>query len=128
VSRERGAMSALLLAIAGVVALVAMMTAAVGVLLAEREHAATAAEAAALAAAVATYPLAGGGEPHQAAALYAAANGAHVITCTCDVDDSMKRRTVVVTVGVEADIPLFGEVLVGRTARAEFDPVDWLGR
>ncbi|MFZ0625782.1 MAG: hypothetical protein WAN34_04735, partial [Acidimicrobiia bacterium] len=82
----------------------------------------------ALAAAVATYPPAGGGDPRQAAAEYAAANGAHLITCSCDVDDSLAGRTVAVTVGVEADIPLFGEVLVGRTARAEFDPVDWLGR
>jgi hypothetical protein len=127
-SNERGAMSALLLAIGAVVALVAGATAAVGVLLAEREHAATAAEAAALAAAVATYPPAWSADPDEVAAEYAARNGAHLISCGCPVDASLRARTVVVTVGLVADVPIFGEVLVGRTARAEFDPIDWLGR
>jgi hypothetical protein len=40
----------------------------------------------------------------------------------------MRPRVVAVTVALRADLPLFGEVAVGKTARAEFEPRLWLGR
>jgi hypothetical protein len=35
---------------------------------------------------------------------------------------------VAVTVTLTARLPVLGDVLVGKTARAEFDPRAWLGR
>ena len=60
-----------MLGLCGLVATVGIGTAALGVLFAAREQAATAAEAAALAAAVATYPPAAEGPPQRLAAEFA---------------------------------------------------------
>lgn len=117
-----------MLGICGLVATVGVATAALGVLFDAREQAATAAEAAALAAAVATYPAATGGSPEDLAAEFASRNGARLISCWCDVDPSLRSRVVAVTVALTADVPLFGEMAVGKTARAEFEPRAWLGR
>jgi secretion/DNA translocation related TadE-like protein len=125
---DRGAATVLLVGWCAFVAAIGVGSAALGVLFDAREQAATAAEAAALAAAVATYPPTGAGSPQALAAEYATRNGARLVSCWCDVDGSMAVRVVAVTVALTADLPLFGEMLVGKTARAEFDPGAWLGR
>ncbi|MEX1125912.1 MAG: Rv3654c family TadE-like protein [Acidimicrobiia bacterium] len=110
-----------------VIAMVGVAATSVGALLAAREEAYTAADAAALAAAVATYPPAGPGSPVALAAEYAARNGSRLISCRCQVDLSMRPRTVTVTTGREVDVPIFGPVMVRASARSEFDPGLWLG-
>jgi hypothetical protein len=128
VRTDRGAGTVLILGLCGLVATVGVGTAALGVLFDAREKAAAAAEAAALAAAVATYPAAADGPPARLASMMAGHNGARMISCSCDLDASLDARVVAVTVALTADVPLFGEVDVGRTARAEFEPRLWLGR
>ena len=125
---EGGGATILVIALCAFVATVGVGTASIGALFDAREQAATAAEAAALAAAVATYPPTGAGSPQKLAAEYAALNGARMVSCWCDVDSTLQARVVAITVSLTADVPLFGEVLVGKTARAEFDPRSWLGR
>jgi Flp pilus assembly protein TadG len=125
---ERGAGTILMIGLCALIAAIGVGTAALGVLFDARENAATAAEAAALAAAVATYPSAAGRAPGDLAAEYASRNGARVVSCWCPVDPTLRPRVVAVTVALTADVPLFGEVLVGKTARAEFEPRAWLGR
>jgi secretion/DNA translocation related TadE-like protein len=127
-SGERGAATILMVGCCALIATVGVASAAIGVLFDAREKAATAAEAAALAAAVATYPPTGSGDPDALAAEFASRNGARLVTCSCRVDGSIRSRVVVVTVALAAEVPLFGEVLVGKTARAEFEPRAWLGR
>jgi hypothetical protein len=128
VTHDRGSVTILVLWLCALVTVIGVATAALGVLFDAREKAATAAEAAALAAAVATYPPAGGGSPQSIAAEYAARNEARLVSCRCPVDGRIRARVVVVTVALTADVPVLGEVLVGKTARAEFDPRVWLGR
>lgn len=125
---EQGGMTILMVALCALVATIGIATTALGVLFDAREKAATAAEAAALAAAVATYPPTAAGLPESLAAEYAARNDAELVSCWCPVDSTLQTRVVAVTVALTADIPVFGEVLVGKTARAEFDPRAWLGR
>jgi hypothetical protein len=125
---DRGGITILMVAVCALVATIGVATAALGVLFDARERAATAAEAAALAAAVATYPPTGAGMPESLAAEYAARNDAEMVSCWCPVDGTLQTRVVAVTVALTADIPVFGEVLVGKTARAEFNPRAWLGR
>lgn len=125
---ERGAGTILMIGLCALVAAVGVATTALGVLFDAREKAATAAEAAALAAAVATYPPAGVEDPDGLAAEYASRNGARVVSCSCRVDPTLRPRVVAVTVALKAEVPIFGEVLVGKTARAEFEPRAWLGR
>jgi hypothetical protein len=127
-SDDRGTATILMIGMCALVATVGVATAALGALFDAREQAATAAEAAALAAAVATYPPVGAGSPEPLAAEYASRNGARMVSCWCPVDGALRARVVAVTVALTADIPVFGEVLVGKTARAEFDPRAWLGR
>jgi hypothetical protein len=117
-----------MLGLCGLVATVGVGTAGLGALFDAREKAATAAEAAALAAAVATYPPAADGPPDRLAGEMAVSNGARLISCWCDVDPSLDARVAAVTVVLTTDLPLFGEVDVGKTARAEFEPRLWLGR
>ena len=117
--------------VSGVVALLATGTIAVASLAAlygARSQAALAADAAALAAAPATYPSASAGSPAQLADAFARANGAVLVTCECSVNGSLSARVVVVEAGVGVDVPLFGRHVVRATARAEFDPRQWLGR
>jgi hypothetical protein len=121
-------MTILMVALCALVATIGVATVALGALFDARERAATAAEAAALAAAVATYPPAGAGAPDDLAAELATRNGARLVSCSCPRDSTLRKRVVVVTVALTANVPVFGEVLVGRTARAEFEPRAWLGR
>ena len=118
-------------AMSAAVALVAVVSVAVaglGTLYSARAQAQTAADAAALAAAVATYPPAATSSPHAAARLVAAENSAGVISCFCPRNGDLEPRVVEVVVGIEADVPVFGEWLVRASSRAEFDPVRWLGQ
>lgn len=112
-----------------VVAVIGVAATSVGALVAAREEAHTAADAAALAAAVATYPpaAAGSGSPAALATEYAARNGSMLISCRCQVDLSMRPRTVTVTTAREVDVPIFGPIVVRASARSEFDPRLWLG-
>jgi secretion/DNA translocation related TadE-like protein len=128
VSGDRGAATILILALCGFIAFIGIATAALGVMLSARERAMTAAESAALGAAVATYPPAATGSPGSVAAELARANGARLVSCWCDVDHGFEPRVVAVTVALTVDLPLFGEIDVGKTARARFDPRAWLGR
>lgn len=127
-NRERGAATILVIGLCCLIAVIGIATASLGVMFHAREKAATAAEAAALAAAVATYPATGAGTPESLASEYAVRNDATLVSCWCDVDPTMQTRVVAVTVALTADLPILGEVLVGKTARAEFDPRAWLGR
>lgn len=118
-------------AVAGVIAILATMTLAIAelsVVYGARETAANGADAAALAAAVATYPPAGSGDtPMEAARLAAGGNGVAVLGCDCRVDSSMAPRVATVITSLDVELPLFGRVTVRARARAEFDPVRWLG-
>ena len=78
---DRGSAAVLMVAMAGVVAVVGMGSASVGLLLSGREVAATAAEAASLAAAVATYPPASSGAPVSVAIEMEEQNGARLESC-----------------------------------------------
>lgn len=121
--RERGSVAPLLLAVAGVVLVLAVGVADVGILLAARLQAAAAADAAALAAAPVTFrPFGATSGPDAEARRLAAANGARLTACSCRADPSWDARIVVV-VG-ERRVPLLGlgTVTVAASSRAEFDP------
>ncbi len=105
-------LAALLLAGAGIAVLGGGQLAAV--------RAQTAADAAALAAAPETFM---GGSPLTLARQYASANGAELVTCTCQVDRTWQIRRVTVTVRVPIDVWLLGAVVIARSATAEFEPV-----
>lgn len=126
--RQRGSVTPLLLAVAGVVLVLAVGVADVGILLAARLQAAAAADAAALAAAPVTFrPFGATSGPDAEAQRLAAANGARLTACSCDTDPSWNARIVVVT--VERRVPLLGlgTVTVAASSRAEFDPAKLLG-
>lgn len=125
--RDRGSVTVLMLAVTGLLAATLTGATSVGLLLAGRETAATAAESAALAAAVATYPGTARGSPASEASRAAQANGARLESCSCPVDGSLGERTVTVRTSVAVDVPLFGTLRVRGAARAEFDPLRWLG-
>lgn len=125
---ERGSVFPAVAGVIAILATLALATAALGVLYAARETAANGADAAALAAAVATYPPAGSGyTPLAAARAAAAANGVDVEGCDCPVDTGITPRVATVVTAVEVELPVFGTVRVRAGARAEFDPVRWLG-
>ncbi len=126
--RDRGSAAILMAVFAGVVAVVGMGSASVGLLLSGRELAATAAEAASLAAAVATYPPAASGAPVSVASEMAEENGARLESCRCAVDSSLRVRQATVVTAVITEVPLFGTAVIRGSATAEFDPAAWLGR
>ncbi len=123
----RGSISVLGAAVAALLALLALATADAGRLLAASARADTAADAAALAAAPATFPPLGRPAPAAEARRMAASNGARLVGCDCPVTAGWRPRTVEVTVVVTVTSPFFGPVEVPGRARAEFDPVSWLG-
>lgn len=114
-------------AVVGLMAVLSVGAASVATLYAGRAQATAAADAAALAAAVATYPPAAAGEPRLRAGDVASANSAFLLSCRCPSDNSLRTRVVEIVAGVVTDIPIFGEVTVRATSRAEFDPLEWLG-
>lgn len=109
------------------VILVSVAVTALASLYAAKTQAETAADAAALAAAVDTFPAAATGAPATSARDVAARNGARLRRCVCSVDGRLSPRTVTVVVVVDARVPVFGDVSVRATSRAEFDPGKWLG-
>lgn len=109
-------------------AVLSVAVAGLGSLYASRTQAQVAADAAALAAAVATYPPASGPSPQMSAKEIARSNGAVLISCSCPRDESPSVRTVEVVAGVTTNVPIFGDVMVRASSRAEFDPWRWLGR
>lgn len=116
-------------AVVVIVAVLGVAVASIGTLYAARAQATNAADAAALAAAVATYPpTATGRSPLAAARSAASANDAQLLACQCPTDSSLDTRIVQVVAGVEASVPVFGQITVRAASRAEFDPRDWLGR
>ncbi len=115
-------------AMVAIVAVLAVAVASIATLYAARAQATNAADAAALAAAVATYPPASAISPVVAASGAARVNGASLDQCRCPVDGGMRARTVEVTAMVRANVPIFGEIPVRATSRAEFSPREWLGR
>lgn len=124
---ERGSGTVLGMAVTGLLAASLVGVTSLTMAYTAREKAATAAEAAALAAAVATYPGTGRTVPAGVASRVAAANGARLESCSCPVDGSLSLRTVTVRTSVEVVVPFFGRLRIRGAARAEFDPVAWLG-
>lgn len=125
---ERGGASLLVLMIAALVGMAMIAVGSLATLYGARLHAGTAADAAALAAAVGTYPPAGAGAPVAEARRYALANGAVLVYCGCATDATLLPRTVTVLVELKVPVPIFGVIPIRAGARAEFDPMLWLGR
>lgn len=121
-------MTLLWMALVGIIAVVTIATAGLALAYSARAQAQLASDASALAAAVATYPPAGAGAPVSRARSVAEHNGASLVSCRCQVDPTMRPRTVTVITRVGADIPIFGELEFHAVSRAEFDPRLWLGR
>lgn len=120
---ERGSAAVLLLAVAGLVIVLTIGVADVGLALAARLQAAAAADAAALAAAPVTFrPFGAKGSPASEAGRLAAANGSVLTSCRCPIDRSWRRR--VVEVDVERRVALFGfgSITVRASSQAEFAP------
>ena len=118
------------MAMAGILGVIAVLTIAVaslGILYSARVKAQAAADAGALAAAVATYPPVGQGAPSAAARSVVADNRSRLVSCRCDIDGSLAVRTVEVAAAVDVSVPIFGMVEVFARSRAEFDPMRWLG-
>ena len=124
---EAGSATVVALALVAVLAAISAATALVGLAYSARTQAVIAADAAALAAAPATYPGVTGQSPIAAASTVARANGARLVSCSCPVNTSLQARVVSVTTQVPAEFPLFGQLNFTATARAEFDPRQWLG-
>lgn len=125
---DDGSMAVAMSGAVAMVAIVSIAVAGLGALYSARAQAQTAADAAALAAAVATYPAAATTSPVAAARIGADENGANVLSCACPRDGTLEARVVGVVVGIEVDVPIFGEWVVKASSRAEFDPLRWLGR
>jgi len=51
-----------------------------------------------------------------------------IVECLCAVNVGLVARTVEVVAAIEVDVAIFGPVTVRSAARAEFDPLRWLGR
>ena len=127
-TRERGAVAPVLLGVAGVVLVLAVGVADVGILLAARLQASAAADAAALAAAPVTFqPFGAAAGPVEEARRLAAANGARLVVCACRTDPSWEARTVSVVVERRVALIGFGAVTATASSRAEFDPAKLLG-
>ena len=100
-----------------------------GLVLDARSRAQAAADAAALGAAPLTFAEFGSAlSPMAEAARLAEANGAELLICICKRDKSWKPRIVEVTVALARPIPGFGEAVIKASARAQFSPVEALGK
>jgi len=128
VTSERGSAAALLLAVAGLVIVLTIGVADVGLALAGRLQAAAAADAAALAAAPVTFrPFGAEGSPASEAGRLAAANGAVLASCRCPIDRSWRSRVVEVAVERRVSLLGLGTIIVRASSRAEFAPARLLG-
>ncbi len=121
--QESGSAAVLLLAVAGLVLLLALGVADVGIAFSGRLQAAAAADAAALAAAPVTFrPFGATGSPTAEARRLAAANGAVLTTCSCPIDRTWRARVVYVVVERQVDLVGLGTISVRASSRAEFAP------
>lgn len=121
---ERGSAAVAMLGVAGVVVVLTVAIADVGMYLTAHLQAAAAADAAALAAAPVTFlPFGGSGSPVAEAKHYAAVNGTRLVFCACPIDRSFETRIVTVVVARDVSIPAIGMLTVTATSRAEFSPV-----
>ena len=122
-SGERGSAAVLLLAVAGLVAILAVGVANVGIAFAGRLQAAAAADAAALAAAPVTFrPFGAAGSPAEEARRFAGANGARLVACRCPIDRSWQPRVVEIVVERRVELLSMGSITVRASSRAEFSP------
>ncbi|HSM01603.1 MAG TPA: Rv3654c family TadE-like protein [Acidimicrobiia bacterium] len=120
---DRGSASLALIGVMGLVLVLAVGLAAVGAYLRARVEASTAADAAALAAAPITFlPFGSKGPPVDEAIRFARLNGARVVLCMCERDQSWEPRTVEVTTERTVEIWPLGVFTVRATGRAEFVP------
>ena len=121
---ERGSAAVLLLAVAGLVLLLAVGVADAGIAFSARLQAAAAADAAALAAAPVTFrPFGATGSPVAEARRLAGANGAVLTSCSCAVDRTWRSRVVEVVVERRVDLLGLGAITVRASSRAEFAPM-----
>jgi len=126
---QRGSVSVFLVGVVAVGVVIMVFAFNAGLVLDARSRAQAAADAAALGAAPLTFAEFGSVlSPRAEAARLAEANGAELLTCICERDKSWNMRVVEVTVTVSRPIPGFGEASVTATARAQFSPVEALGR
>ena len=122
---ERGSASVLVVGLVGFLVVLGVMLGAVGHYLSVHSSVQAAADAAALAAAPVTFhPFGSGGDPAVEAARFAAANGARLIDCVCDVDRSWRARIVRVEVGREVGLVGLGPIEIRAQAAAEFIPIE----
>lgn len=114
----------------GVVAVVLMLAAALGVVagfLRARVEAATAADAAALAAAPVTFlPFGAAGTPAEEAARFALLNEARLTRCSCPIDPTWEPRIVTVEVARRVELWPAGSMTVTARSSAEFVPASLL--
>ena len=122
-SEEQGSATLLLLAVAGLVLVLTVGIADVGVAFAARLQAAAAADAAALAAAPVTFrPFGAIGTPTDEARRFAGDNGAVLVMCRCPIDRSWQSRVVEVVVEQRVALLGIGAITVRASSRAEFAP------
>jgi len=122
--RERGSAAVLLLAVAGLVLLLALGVADAGIAFGARLQAAAAADAAALAAAPVTFrPFGATGSPAAEAQRLASANGTVLTGCSCAVDRTWRSRVVEVAVERRVELLGLGVITVSASSRAEFSPM-----
>ena len=127
--RERGSAAVLLLAVAGLVLVLALGVADAGIALGARLQTAAAADAAALAAAPVTFrPFGATGGPAAEAGRLARANGAVLTKCSCAVDRTWRSRVVEVVVERRVELLGLGAITVSASSRAEFAPTALLDR
>lgn len=120
---ERGSAALLLLGVAGLVVVVTIGVADVGLALGARLQAAAAADAAALAAAPVTFrPFGAAGSPAAEAGRLAAANGSVLTACRCPIDRSWRSRVVEVDVQRRVNLIGLGSMTVTASSQAEFAP------
>ena len=119
----------LLLAVAGLVLMLALGVADAGIAFSARLQAAAAADAAALAAAPVTFrPFGATGSPLAEAGRLARANGAVLARCTCPIDRTWRPRIVEVVVERRVALLGIGSITVRASSRAEFAPAALLDR
>lgn len=123
-NREQGSVGVLVAVLGAVTIILSLLVVDVAHVVAARAGLTTAADAAVLAAAPVTFAPFGTNEsPRQAAATVAAANGAALLDCECEIDRSWATRRVTVTAELVVELVLLSDQRLTVTAAAEFRPV-----
>ena len=117
---ERGAVAVLAVVVVGMILLLGVASLDINAVVSARNRSQTAADAAALAVTPATFTVAS--TPREAARRMAAATGARLVWCRCQVD----RRSVVRIVSVRTEVVtrlwLWDDIKIFAQSRAEFTP------